>query len=335
MRRRLWSMVAGVAALFFVLSISLHPFTNTLQADAEKDDPTAWGTDHINQEVPEYTTGGECLFCHRDYVGPRWPKNLHALTMRGSTPEDPAIQAITSQPNGKLLADEVTILLGARDYVRYLKKLPAYGKAATLSGTFHPKVDGGKLDPAGEQHWDDDLFNNKCAGCHATAVDPETAGFGSPGLDCFVCHGIVEAEHAGKPEITFFSPRRKDAPRAEVATCSQCHLRGGIAKSNGRPYPNNFVPEDNLLRDFEVDFSEQNLAQMDVIERHIFANARDVLVGNKIDVTCTSCHSIHGESTKKHTELSETNDCKICHEPGKAMSDVKLPKTRHNKTCQY
>jgi hypothetical protein len=112
-------------------------------------------------------------------------------------------------------------------------------------------------------------------------------------------------------------------------------LRGGIAKSNGRPYPNNFVPEDNLLRDFEVDFSEKNLAQMDVIERHIFANARDVLVGNKTDVTCTSCHSIHGESTKKHTELSETNDCKICHEPGKAMSDVNLPKSRHSKTCQY
>ena len=183
--------------------------------------------------------------------------------------------------------------------------------------------------------WNDDLFNNECAGCHATAVDPETAGFGSPGLDCFVCHGIVEVEHAAQPDTVIFSPRRKDDPRVGVAACGQCHLRGGKAKSNGRPYPNNFVPGDNLLRDFEVDFSEESLKSMDNVERHIFVNARDVLLKNKSDMTCVSCHSIHGETTEKHAELAESPYCVLCHQPGKAMGDAKIPTGRHSKTCQY
>ena len=336
MRRRLWGMLTLVTLLLPATWIGANLLSpHQLHADADADDTTTWGTDHINQEVPEYSTGGECLFCHRDYVGPRWPHNAHSLSMRVPEAEEPAMTSLRKTEGGDAIADEVTMMLGAQEHIRYLKKLPAYGKAAILDGTFHVKAGGGTLDPATGLKWDDDLFNNKCAGCHATAIDPETAGFGSPGLDCFVCHGIVAEDHATVPGTAIFSTRKAGDPRIEVASCGQCHLRGGKAKSNDRPYPNNFVPGDNLLRDFQVDFSEESLKGMDIIEQHIFANSRHVLVGKKTAVTCTSCHSIHGESTKKHTELAETKYCTICHEPGKAMNDVKLPSPRQSKTCQY
>jgi hypothetical protein len=40
-------------------------------------DPAAWGSDHVGKPVPEYVTGDECLFCHREKVGPTWGANRH------------------------------------------------------------------------------------------------------------------------------------------------------------------------------------------------------------------------------------------------------------------
>jgi hypothetical protein len=45
-------------------------------------DPAAWGSDHAGQAVPEYTHGDECLFCHRNDIGPGWQKNAHGVAVR-------------------------------------------------------------------------------------------------------------------------------------------------------------------------------------------------------------------------------------------------------------
>ena len=44
-------------------------------AGQEKIDPAAWGESHGGQLVPEFTHGYECLFCHRNDIGPGWQKN--------------------------------------------------------------------------------------------------------------------------------------------------------------------------------------------------------------------------------------------------------------------
>jgi hypothetical protein len=291
-----------------------------------------WGGDHVGQSVPEYTTGGECLFCHRDYVGPRWTTNPHNRTMREASAGDAEMVALRSTGGGADVADEAKILLGARNHVRFVKTLPEYGKAAIHSWIFHTSKG---LDVSNPSAWDGELFNASCAGCHATAVDPETTAFGSPGLDCYVCHGVLELEHASEPQTVLFGKNHEDDARVVASVCGQCHLRGGVSASTRRPYPNNFVAGDNLVRDFRVDWSDEALAAMDIVDRHVFDNARDVLMRGKTDVTCTTCHNVHADTSEKHKELAESASCAICHQPGKEWNDVPMPKARQSNVCRY
>jgi hypothetical protein len=331
MRTRVWFFGIGAAGLLVAIAITASHGPVWASEDKPADYQT-WGEDHVGQELPEYTTGTECLFCHRDYVAPRWKSNPHNRTMRFPEPDDPALKALADSTDGKAIVGEVQILLGSKEHVRYLKRLEAYGQAA-MSGQLWNGTEK-QIRHAQPPGWHQDTFGPQCAGCHATAIDTETISFGSPSLDCYVCHGILELEHANDNTQTLFSPEHADDPRVVISVCGQCHLRGGKSRATGRPYPTLFVPGDNLFRDFDVDWSDDTIARMDMIDKHIFENARAVMVaGSK--TTCTSCHSVHGESTKKHQELEQDQSCETCHRPGKEMTDVDLPKNRSSRTCEY
>src|SRR5436305_13119892 len=88
---------------------------------AQNLDPAAWGTDHVGQPVPEFTSGDECLFCHRD-VGPAWPTNRHGQTIRQANRESHALQALGQSPAFKEIAAEVELILGSDRQQRFLKR---------------------------------------------------------------------------------------------------------------------------------------------------------------------------------------------------------------------
>src|SRR6478672_3058571 len=101
----------GIAALALVVR----------SATAQTLDPAAWGSDHVGRPVPEFTSGDECLFCHRD-VGPGWPTNRHGQTVRTANMEAEGLAALTRVPELKSLAGEVEFLLGASNRLRFLKR---------------------------------------------------------------------------------------------------------------------------------------------------------------------------------------------------------------------
>ena len=136
----------------------------------EKVDPAAWGSNHAGRPVPEFVHGDECLFCHRNDIGPGWQKNSHGVAIR-QREDAPELVAKLRPP------EDVEFLMGSRNHVRYLKK-DGYGKFAIWSN--------GK--------WLSGHFNDRCAGCHTTAVDPKTRAFAAFGLDCYTCHGVVDLE---------------------------------------------------------------------------------------------------------------------------------------------
>src|SRR5262245_22811720 len=83
------------------------PVSRLISSDPPKPlDPAAWGSDHVGKPVPEYTTGDECLFCHREKVGPAWAANRHNLTIRAVDEKTPALTALKDSP-AKNLADEI------------------------------------------------------------------------------------------------------------------------------------------------------------------------------------------------------------------------------------
>ncbi len=260
------------------------------------------------RHVTEFMTGDECLFCHREKVGRGWDSSTHNLTVHDAG----LLERDGEPPPGAELA------LGARQPRHWLRTTDRYGILAirTAAGT-----------------WDESVFGDSCAGCHASGVDPATGAFAATSLDCFVCHGDVALEHTTEPALVHLSRWRDDDPAVVVSICGQCHLRGGRSRTTGRPWPRGFVAGDALLDDFEFDFSDGALAALSVADRHVAENVRDVILRGRTAVTCLSCHTIHGDPNPSHHRLEETEACFTCHVRGEGPSS-RHPLTRSSPVCE-
>ena len=329
-----WGTILGIG-LF-----GAGPSPPVSEQTANSDRMTNWGSDHVGLPTPEYVTGDECLFCHRDDFGNRWSRNAHQLTIRPAEPDGPAITALKAALETGPLAPDVELLMGERRHVRYLKRSGDYGKLLLLSAAFTPSGRSPKTrQPHGTllgtkgARWDDSTFARSCAGCHTTAVDPRTHAFAAISLDCCTCHGVVDLTHSKDAKRVYFGKGRNDPPRVVAAICGQCHLRGGKSRSTGLPYPNNFVAGDNLFRDFQVSLTDANLAAMNPADRHVAQNVREIFAGNS-QTSCVQCHDVHRQSTARHRQVAEGATCATCHEPGKPRSQHKRYEV-HSALCGY
>jgi len=313
----------------------LVPSRPLSSAEPKRLEPAAWGSDHVGKPIPEYATGDQCLFCHREKVGPTWSANRHSLTIRGFDEKSPALTALKASP-AKTFAEEIKFVMGDQRRQRFLRPAKAYGQLELLSVEWNPPRNKkpGKLLATERPHWDSKQFGDSCAGCHTTAVDPKEKAFSALSLDCYVCHGDVPAEHTKKPEIVHLSTKRKEQTRVVTSICGQCHVRTGKSKSTGRPYPNNFVAGDNLFRDFAIDFSEEEIEKQSTADRHILENVRDIVVFGKETMTCLNCHDVHGRSSKKHHGVTKSDYCLNCHNANGPKRDLK-PFSFHGKSCGY
>jgi hypothetical protein len=267
------SVTIGVAALCFALAVSAAQAADTPRAD------------HVGKPLPEYTTGGECLFCHRGPESQTWQSNPHAWTVR----------AVKDEPHSTIsLPADATHLIGYQ-HARGLK-LAGYGHFALAPAT-------------GATEWDAKAFAERCVGCHTTGVDPKTASFSNYGLDCYACHGVVPEKHTAKNDLAWLSQKMPATPRQLLSICDQCHLRGGVSQSTGRPYPNNFVAGDDLFLDFKADLKLADDRTLDERDRHVYEKTRAVLERGS-DRTCISCHRVHAAAERKPTPVA--GHSKVC-----------------------
>jgi Cytochrome c554 and c-prime len=241
----------------------------------------------------DYVTGDECLFCHRNTIGATWQKNAHALTLRET---------------------DAGYALGPR-----ILRKNGYNKFAIL-------------DPKTNQ-WDEEKFGQRCAGCHATAVDPETRSFSAVGIDCYACHGAVDLKHSGDTSLVLLSKKRHDNAKLVTSICAQCHLRGGSSKKTGLPYANAFVAGSGLFADYAADLSKAGDQSLNPGDRHVYRNVRDVLERGS-DVTCLSCHRVHANSSAKHRLVLSSAACLDCHNADGPKKQVKKYEV-HSAICEY
>lgn len=268
-------------------------------------DPAAWGGNHAGQPIPDYIDGEQCLFCHRSEIGSTWQANRHAQTIRPKF------------PNPQNNAERNAFLLGSGRITRELVLL--------RPGVFSIDTAGG-ADPK--------RFGDRCAGCHSSALDPESRTFYSVGIDCFTCHGDVSLEHTNDTSLVQLSKKNRDDARVIVSICGQCHLRGARSRSTKLPFPNNFIAGDNLFQDFEVDFALANDASLNPADRHVYENTRDVAVLGEAKVTCLTCHRVHANSGNRHRRVLRNQRCFTCHKNTGKLAPPEALEIR-SETCDY
>jgi predicted CXXCH cytochrome family protein len=280
------------------------------------------------QRIPEFVHGDECLFCHRNDIGPGWPKNAHGITVR-QIEDAPELQQLRKQ------APETEYFLGSRHRIRFLKK-DGYGRFAILNTQAALAADHKLLKwvDAEKPSWDRQRFADRCAGCHATGVDPKTRTFAAFGIDCYACHGDVNLEHTNDTSLIWLSKKRRDDARAITSICAQCHLRGGKSKSTGLPYPAAFIAGNNLFGDYQMDFAKADDINLNAGDRHVVRNFRDVVVKGESGVTCLSCHRVHANSSSRHRLQPRTAICADCHNATGPMKVLKKYEV-HSDLCEY
>ena len=320
----------GVAAVCFALGTLPSP---AAEPPGELD-PAAWGSDHAGKAVSESLSGDECLFCHRVKIGPEWPQNRHQSTIRRIDPEARAL--LNTSKSLAPFAEVAEFVLGRTNQWRFLKRTEAYGRLDMLSTRVHPTGPNAvsPLADARAPHWEPDTFANQCAGCHCLGVDSRNKTFSGVSLGFFSCHGEVDLEHTKDTSKVLLAQKRKDSARVVMSICGSCHIRTSRSRSTGLPFPNNFVPGDNLFRDLAVDFSDAAVAKLNPADRHVLQNVRDVVVRRQEELTCLSCHRVHGSSGSRHRRLPRSKICWSCHDG----DEVKLlPTWSHvsSATCGY
>ena len=297
-------------------------------------DPAAWGSDHAGKVLPEYITDDECLFCHRVKIGPGWPQNRHQSTIRRIDPE--ALALLKTSKSLAPFAELAEFVLGRTNQWRFLKRSEAYGRLDMLSTRVQPigQKAVSAFSDAGAPHWEPDTFANQCVGCHSTGVDSRNKSFSAISVGCFSCHGTVDIEHTKDTTKVLLAQKRKDPARVVMSICGSCHVRTGRSRITGLPFPNYFVPGDNLFRDFAVDLSDAAVAKLNPADRHVLQNVCDVVVRGKEELTCLSCHSVHRSSTSRHHRQPRSAICLSCHD---GDEDKLLPNWSQvsNATCGY
>src|SRR5262249_42900940 len=150
--------VAFATALLFMVVSSLTLLSRARESETTGQkplDPAAWGKDHVGKPVPEYVSGDECLFCHRNDIGPGWSKNRHSLTVRQREDAPELVKLLRDQKALAAVDPEITYFMGSASHIRFLKK-SGYGKFALLSARADLGADGQvqKLVNAEKLTWD-------------------------------------------------------------------------------------------------------------------------------------------------------------------------------------
>lgn len=323
------------AGLFLAI---VHPASGTRGQEPKKQlDPKAWGGNHAGGEIPPYVQGDECLFCHRSDIGPTWQENSHAATIRDRKLHTRWDAIFKSQPALAGVEADIEFLIGTRKHVGFLKRA-GYGKFDLLTAHAVMGSEGRVESWQGidKPLWQAGKFEKNCAGCHATAVDSKSLTFNAYALDCYACHGDVNLDHTRDTTLMILSKKNRKEAQVITSLCAQCHLRGGKSKSTGLPYPNTFIPGDNLFQDFEVDLSKADDPKLNAGDRHIYRNVRDVVVNGDESITCVNCHQVHTttNATLRHRRILRAPICAECHNPEGSFKFVK-PWTVHSEVCEY
>jgi len=245
------------------------------------------------------------------------------------------MQALAANESTKKISAEVQLLMGDARAAKFLKRSKDYGKLELLStSASFGRSKRARLDHTEDPHWETETFAKECAGCHATAIDPETHAFVAVALDCYTCHGDAPAEHANDGKLMPLAKKRKDSAAVVTSICASCHVRFGKSKSSGLPYPNNFVAGDNLFKDFEVDLSLADDPKLNPGDRHVLDNIRMVVQDGNESMTCLTCHDVHVSSSKRHRDVPDQKYCLHCHEAGKPKTEF-IKYDVHSERCRY
>lgn len=281
----------------------------------------------------QYVGSAACEKCHAQ-IYRRWQKTPMANVVRDPRAHPDAVIPIISTNNiAKFSLDQVAFVYGSVWKQRYFTKvgddyfpLPVQWDVGTHAWlAYHIPSTGAdwwaQFYPADNMHRP---TGRTCDGCHSVGYDIRTRQVAEWNVGCERCHG-AGSEHVRHPvRGDIFNPAHADSVAANDV-CIQCH-------SQGRPVTS---PLEGGYYDWPVGYhvglrlqdywklENCSLGQTDFYYFPDCTAHKNRMQGNDFvqsvmyrhQITCSSCHDVHG--TENYAQLIEPADriCLNCHGP--------------------
>jgi predicted CXXCH cytochrome family protein len=314
----------------------------------------------VHAQLPadaDYIGARECQSCHRG-VGSSHDETRHAMTLR--EPRGDAVLANFDQDEEirqvqfpgedaprPFTGDDIGFVVGSARYVqRYLYEVdrneymvfPAEWNVVEQRWQAYTLAD----------NWPDVAYdwNQNCAGCHTTGLDPDRGRWEDDAVQCESCHGpgSVHAEIADDADNDLNDETLVEIRAAIIANpdpqiCGQCHSQG--TGSDNRAYPVGYRPGDDLLLTLNLatpddsahwrasgHASGQNMQYNEwLLSGHASALA-SLRSSDQANDTCLECHSSDYLWTDQLRAANEAGERK-----GSAPEAVTLETAQYGVTC--
>lgn len=268
----------------------------------------------------DYVGSAECGKCH-DQIFASWQQTLHSQVIQEINSENQnVVVGDFANPNDlvKFKREDAKIIHGVQWKQRYIDSqwriLPAQWN-----------IDSNSWAPFNPDTWEKSDWRKQCAQCHVTGFriakgqdGKEEYNWKELSVGCEACHGPGGRHVTAKPAEragTIVNPSTLPATLA-ADVCGQCHTRGKSPDGKlGAPV--GFEPGMRLgPQHFKIVDKKDDKAwwpngavKMHRQQYPEWSESKHKLAG----VTCTTCHTVHGSSTKFATKLAPNNLCQSCH----------------------
>jgi predicted CXXCH cytochrome family protein len=226
-------------------------------------------------EDAEYVGAGECQSCHRG-VSSSHDETRHAQTLRetrgdavvANFDQDEAVRQVKFPGEDAPRAfteDDIEFVVGSGRHIqRYLYQVD---RNEYMVFPAEWNVDEGRWQAYSlAETWPDAAYdwNQNCAGCHSTGLNPERGRWEDDGVQCESCHGpgSVHVEFADDADDDLNDEVLLEIRGAIVASpdpqiCGQCHSQG-VDSQDRFPFPVGYRPGDDLNQVFTLSAPEDS-----------------------------------------------------------------------------
>lgn len=276
-------------------------------------------------ELPEYLGSEACVGCHADkFVNWEGTGHAHMLSPIERPADYPGEVAKATDELKAELAKALYVVAGQR----FVGRNPATGDLYYLNVQWNGKeyvaYKGGSV------------WNDNCAGCHATGYSKETRRFAEPDIGCEACHGPGRDHILGKGDIS------KISSTTDSAVCGQCHT-GGTAP-DGTRWPVGYRPGAKLSEYFKLPVVDPHAPGFPGSALHwrqyplwqVSAHAQavpDLEASGHANNNCYACHAdlafkdkvngVKGFDAKTHKPFNSVT-CVACHDPHNSANPGQL-----------
>jgi predicted CXXCH cytochrome family protein len=307
---------------------------------------------HSQIDDAEYVGSSECGDCHRG------TERLHADTRHALTLQEPDsdnVLADFSQEDAVrqvqfpdedaprlFTEDDIAFVVGSGRYVqRYLYEVernqyqvfPAEWNVAEQKWEAYSLAENW-LDPAYD-------WNQNCAGCHTTGLDPERGRWEDDAVQCESCHGPGSLHLEAVDDDEDLEVIRASiilSPDAQV--CGACHSQG-VESGDNRPYPVNYRPGGDLAQTFTLSppddsahwrssghAASQNMQYNEWLFSRHAQSLESVKSSTYGEDSCLTCHSADYQMTEQMRAAVEAGE-----REGTAPEMVTLETAQFGVTC--